>query len=593
MRKSVTWSVVFALVISLAAPSGAAFGLEEVMATGEERVELSEVAVDESRGSDIKTVEEAEKGEVELEEPRQVDNGAPISSIQQVPDESAHEPEPTPGSDLPSVVIAQIQVGLANASSDEYVSLYNNGDTPVDITGWCLSNKGYVKFACFSEHDTEHILDPGAYIGLSTAADRPDNRSLMVLFAPRAASGGHIVAGDNVITLVDNSGRAVDTLQWNKNGGYVIERLRNLHEPHRLRTGDGSWAWANQLTHYGYIEDLSECADGSLVYSTDQCPSAIVVNECSGIVIAEVAANTSEQFIELYNTNAEPVGLEGCQVMTNRSSTKAHVFDEGVIIEEHSYMTVVVSETDLLLTKTTSGVVYVLSSDGAIEVDSVEYSNLAKETSWSKFDDKWQQTYVITPGAGNVYEKYPPCEEGYWRNEETGRCNKIVEPTVLADCGEGRERNPETGRCRNIPAASVLTPCREGQYRSEETNRCRSIASVAASVLKPCADDQFRNPLTNRCKKIASAEELALADCGEGRERNPATNRCRNVLSAAMPSVPFAPDEITEAAQGMLGWWALGGVSLVALGYAGWQWRFEAGRLVRRIGRVFASGSKE
>ena len=137
-----------------------------------------------------------------------------------------------------------------------------------------------------------------------------------------------------------------------------------------------------------------------------------------------------------------------------------------------------------------------------------------------------------------------------------------------------------------------LAPCREGQYRSEETNRCRSIVSAVASALKPCADDQFRNPETNRCRKIASSEDLT--DCGEGRERNPQTNRCRNVQTASMPLAPFATEPtIQQVQQDMLGWWMFGGVSLIAVGYAGWQWRFEAGRLMQQVRGKLSFGSKQ
>lgn len=143
---------------------------------------------------------------------------------------------------------------------------------------------------------------------------------------------------------------------------------------------------------------------------------------------------------------------------------------------------------------------------------------------------------------------------------------------------------PEPGKGSGA-ASRQLVPCREGQYRSEETNRCRSIVSAAASVLKPCADDQFRNPATNRCKKIASSDDIALADCGEGRERNPATNRCRNVKRSVPPAAGFAVEPIRDSASVFIGWWVLGGITLVAVGYAGWEWREEIGRVTRKVFR--------
>lgn len=151
----------------------------------------------------------------------------------------------------------------------------------------------------------------------------------------------------------------------------------------------------------------------------------------------------------------------------------------------------------------------------------------------------------------------------------------------LKPCRDDQYRSEETNRCRSISMTSGLTPCREGQYRSEETNRCRSIASTAASVLKPCADDQFRNPETNRCKKIASSEDPT--DCGEGRERNPATNRCRNVTLSDVPAAAFAVEPIKDGATAFVGWWALGGVAALALGYAGWEWRREFATGMRRV----------
>ena len=134
-----------------------------------------------------------------------------------------------------------------------------------------------------------------------------------------------------------------------------------------------------------------------------------------------------------------------------------------------------------------------------------------------------------------------------------------------------------------------LTPCKEGQYRSEETNRCRSFATLATSVLKPCAEDQFRNPLTNRCKSIASSEDVALADCGEGRERNPLTNRCRNAVAVSAPAMAFPVESVQDTAAAFAGWWVLGGIGVLALGYAGWEWRREVIAMIARIRTAFSS----
>lgn len=202
--------------------------------------------------------------------------------------------------------------------------------------------------------------------------------------------------------------------------------------------------------------------------------------------------------------------------------------------------------------------------------DEVSYRDMDKATSnersWALNETTglWQLG-IPSPLGENIF----PVED------EPGKRSGVKESAVKP-CRDDQYRSEETGRCRAIAIASVLTPCREGQYRSEDTNRCRSIAATVASVLKPCADNQFRNPDSGRCKRIASSDELALADCGEGRERNPETNRCRNMKTiTSIPEAAFAVESVKDAAQAFVGWWALGGIGLLALGYGVWEWRRE------------------
>jgi len=113
-----------------------------------------------------------------------------------------------------------------------------------------------------------------------------------------------------------------------------------------------------------------------------------------------------------------------------------------------------------------------------------------------------------------------------------------------------------------MSAASTLTPCKEGQYRSEETNRCRSI----------------------------TGDTNELAPCKEGQERNPETNRCRTVQAAQPTKADYAVEPIKETATAFTGWWALGGISALAAGKIGWEWREEIANAVRKVGSFFTSG---
>ena len=301
------------------------------------------------------------------------------------------------------------------------------------------------------------------------------------------------------------------------------------------------WNWSSYPTPYN---EPNRFTDGS------------PVNPCSTLRLSEIGANLSSQFIEIYNASSESVNTVGCQLQTNRSRETSFVFGDQVL-GAGEFVSINLAQTKLALTKTTSGTVYILSSDGLTEVDARSYENLSENSTFALVDGVWQQTFIPTPGAHNVYEPYLPCQAGYERNLETGRCNKTVAASVPAPCDIDEYRSPETVRCRKLSsaAASTLTACKEGQYRSPETNRCRSLATAAASELKPCAAGQERNLETNRCRKVSQGDGAA---------------------GFKVVDTPASSDQI-------LSWLAVGGVGLASLGYAGWEWRREVWSGVSKI----------
>ena len=529
-------------------------------------------------------------------------------------------------SQLP-LVISKIRTD--GSGSQELVEIYNPNPSSVNLSGYQLQfltekfdiNKEPTRL--LKEFTSEVIGGYGFYV--VGHADYAGDVELDAVFDVSAKGGslaknGSIrlvyrsksesLAENGLIRLVDTP-RTIDLVGWGgasqfetvatkDDGVGVLQRCQNSLS--QVVDTDNNFNdlkiyLANEFRQFVACPEDDNPVDGGedveevgLDIISPDAPESL--NTCSTLRINEIGANlaSEEQFIEVQNIGDSILDIMGCRLTTNRND-KVYPFGAEELQPREMFVVKIV-DTGLTLTKTTTGTVYLLSEEG-VEIDEVKYANLPKESSWSLLDAKWLVSYHLTPGQANEYLQYPPCETGYERNASTGRCNKIVDlaSVLQADCGEGRERNPLTGRCRNIPVEKELVPCKEGQYRNEETGRCRSIA-LAVSSLKPCADDQFRNPQTNRCKKIASADDVMLADCGEGRERNPETNRCRNVLAVSTTKLPFAPENVTQVASATWGWWVFGGVSLLALGYAGWQWRWEVGRIARQVRSTFSPKNK-
>lgn len=299
---------------------------------------------------------------------------------------------------------------------------------------------------------------------------------------------------------------------------------------------------------------------------------------CDAVVISEVLPNpsgsdTGKEFIELHNTSAEEVSLEGCSLKTSANSKEYKLTNE--VLKADEYKAYYDGETDLTLPNSSGGRVWLLSTTN--EIDVVDYPvDMKDDVSYARFQDGWHQTFSNTPNEANNLLPEPPCPSGQQRDKESGRCRSVVSVVSIADCGPGRYRHPETNRCRNISAAtSSLVPCAANQYRSPETNRCRNLAA-SSSTLQPCASDQFRNPETNRCKKIESSS--ILTPCKEGQERNPETNRCRKIPEALTPVT--SPGQIPAAESKPLGFdyrvWTMLGVA--TLGYGVYEYRSELRR---------------
>ena len=600
MKRCALLTLIFTLILSCAAPTGAVFafdeaGEHEITEPIQENPELNDptkqdeqVLQAQDTAAPAATFSPAEPSSLEL--PAVTQNGSKREGVSQ---EVISDPvvESTAAlSPYPPVVISELQVdGVCSGGTwcapaggnVEFIELYNPTANAISLEGWKLRRQAtgttsqpaeYVTFGKTGIFAGEYALVASGLVASDTVpviAPLPSNLSnsagSLLLVAPDGTVIDMVGWGSSAKSFYTSPAKAPGTNQ-------SIQRCMKNGALQEANPRDNSV----ELLVY---EDIGPTPGLGI-----SCVEPPVVNLCTGIVISEIAANVDEQFIELHNPTSGPIVLDGCRVLTNRSTTKAFIFPADTRIDSNDFMTVPIIATDLALTKTTSGTVYVVSSDGLNEVASMSYKDLPAGTSWALIDGSWKQTYRVTPGKANVYEQYPACETGYSRNLETGRCNKVVESAVLqSDCGEGRERNPDTGRCRNIPTPKELAPCGEGQYRNEETNRCRSLAATVASVLKPCADDQFRNPLTNRCKSIASADDVALTDCSEGRERNPETNRCRNILLSTPPEAAFAVEPTKEAANAFTGWWVLGLVVAAGTGYGIWEWRDEIGRALRRL----------
>lgn len=554
-------------------------------------------ATQESKVDDAQTVDNsfkpAEEAKDSVVDKEQIDSNSPSQSSEnpETPTENTNSPSKNPATNEsskpePNPESEPLKTDNSDKSTEEnapiliskisqdkkYVKMYNPTNQNVNLAGWKIEYYAGSGAKTVGKNFKDEVILANGFLVLSN--------DKMLAGAIKFDNNLGLAQNDGSVVLSRSEGSVADIVGWGNNSKSAGSPIKGGVKIVWRCFADGNIIDSKNNFLSGKNLNNQEVAP----YSRPNCKtpdskseSSKELNKCEGLKLNEIASNIDEQFIEIINSGEKTVITTGCKLTVGDSGVRENISD--IELNPGEFLTIKIKNTKLKLPKT-KGKVYLLDEAGS-KIDSAEYEKLAKSSSWSLIDDEWMQTFMITENSENIFKEYLDCQSGYERNA-LGKCVKIATPPVENPCPAGQYRHPETRRCRKIEAAKTITPCKDGYYRSEETGRCRSIASAAAKTLKPCPEGQFRNSSTGRCKKIASTDDIAK-ECPEGFERNPQTKRCRKIKSANMPTVGSAAAEVKQVAGATWGWWVFGGVSLLAVGYGVWQWRWEISQFVRKI----------
>lgn len=556
-----------------------------------------------------------------------------------------------------TIVISQVYAGITNGATQEFVSLYNNSAGDVNVTGWCVTNKASVTFACVpSAINVAIFIRAHSYMTISSdsfstaQSYQPD-----IKFVSTNQTSGSIVGGSETISLIDVNSNIIDNMGWTTSlaAGSTLQRIETPPA--------GSGYLVDTDTATDFSKQLSLQIPNSGVYEVqtiiDVCPNILAAQSTipSGLVfdqagncvvplpvdvclnidglqltvpidflkdtsgacqqdvcinleglqtviptgyesildgelctlipltsdviqITELLPNpagsdSGNEYVEFYNPNLHSVDLTGYVLWIGPAFEKSYVVPAHTQLPAGAYIRF--SNTDILYTLVNSSSrAKLVAPAGNTVSEAPVYNNPLDSEAWAQINTIWQYTNRPTPAAANKVSVY----------EDTETIDSVV---TLADCPAGKYRNALTNRCRNIEAdVSVLATCDVDEYRSPDTNRCRKVV-VLASQVTACKDGQYRSEETNRCRNIVSTT-TELTPCAENQERNAETNRCRNVVKS-VPSAAFAIEPVKEGGKAFVGWWALGGVGVLAAGYGVWEWRREMVGAIRKVVAFFIS----
>lgn len=519
-------------------------------------------------------------------------------------------------------VIYQLQTsGGVGLATQEFVSIYNNSDQPVDVTSWCVVYTAATTLGCVAKPDANTTVMLPARKAM-TLASSPFIAAHA--FAPDITFSAGMADTDRYVRLLNGQSMEIDRLGWgaasladgegtaaaSHGSGKVLQRLaasgQELKDTNNNATDFAAVPLilppASGLYEVYTPSDVCPNLDGLqitvppgyLVDGAGNCQPDVCANldglqltvpagyerldgenctliplENAVLTITELLPNatsydTGNEFIEIYNPNNRPINLSGYTIQLGPEFTKVYVLSDQ-IIAAGTYLVFSDTQTGLILPNSSASLRLVAPSGDVVSL-TASYEQPGDNSAWGLIDGFWQYTNQPTPGAANLSSLSADDDQA----EETNSSGS----SALVPCRADQERNPDTNRCRLIAtAAASLVACGPGQERNPATNRCRSLL-IATNDLVPCKEGQERNPETNRCRSIASTAN-ALVPCAAGQERNPETNRCRKSTGSGATGIAGVKDVDSGSMASQPKWLLVGLAVIAAVGYALYEWRQE------------------
>lgn len=349
--------------------------------------------------------------------------------------------------DVPTVAVpAGLSLAQLKMTGDEFVVLQNNtGAAIADLSSYWL----------YGFNNVDPLSD-----GVSSSSEQLPAGTLyagetLLLSSNGRATCGASIAGKLSISLSDSSGfvqlahlalqngavaqTVSDSVSWSSADKGIIQKVpSNTKDPaavwYRYANGD-AYAWQQAELDSTQACQYTVAAAGSaapqpvsvLAPSTSMPP---VVIESAAADLTDVAPTVpagdaglqspllnellpnpatpqtdgNDEFIELYNPNAQPFDLSGFKLQaasTGSASAKAYTFPDGTMLDAQSFTAFTSAQTHLGLSNS-GGQVWLIDPTGGVIGQTSPYGTAKDGQAWAFVQGSWQWMAKPTPDAQNI-----------------------------------------------------------------------------------------------------------------------------------------------------------------------------------------------
>lgn len=485
-----------------------------------------------------------------------------------------------------SVVLTQVQLGTATSASSEFIELYNNSSSDIELTNWCLyyasaaaTNNGS-KLACFTaDSDLIHLYLPtqayGFAISTQLAALSPTLGSDLRFSATLAGTAGHV-------RLVSSDGIVIDKVGWGATAvspegsaaavppnGKVLQRksTQNVYQDSDVNSTDFDLTVPRASYSYGSIYEVQDLCGNitgiqttlPLGYSVDThavClpPPVDVCTNIDGLQLVipdgyaldnssncqqDVCRNIDGLQLSLppskeLNGSGDCVDHDVCLNVDDIQTSLPGGYRQDGDVCWLDLLTIQINEMLPNASGTDSGHEFIeLYNPNTVDVSLAPYRLQVGTTSLKSY--VFPSGSVVSAGG---YAVFSDDDIAFTLVNTTGHVALMSADGQLIDDAPSYS-DPYDGEVWELYGGTW-------QYSDQPTSGDANLPSLPPEIIedgvsgsKPCAPNQYRNPDTNRCRLIVTIGST-LTPCKDGQYRSEETNRCRSLGSDIASLVPCA-----------------------------------------------------
>lgn len=335
----------------------------------------------------------------------------------------------------PSIVMNEVY-SRGTVDAPDWIELYNNSDSPADISGYKIYDSGGQTGA-----KPKKEIPAGTII--------PGHGFFVIVVDDTSESGFGLSSGGEEAWFENASGNIIDNV--------VFPSFEPSQSYGRVPDGSGAWQILDKITK------------GS---ANDDSPPApvILINECYSRGTAE-----NPDWIEIYNATTLSVDISGYKIYDKGGESGAKPKKEipaGTTIPSKGFYVIIVDDADASGFGLGSGGEQVwLENATGVVIDDVTFPALDENTSYGRYPDgdaNLQVLYVVTPGTPNDNSAPPAAvvlmNEIFSRgNTENPDWIELYNSSAVAANLSGYKIYDSGGQTgakpkKEIPAGTILAP---------------------------------------------------------------------------------------------------------------------------------------